>query len=465
MNYSKTIIHDVLITANVKAEGANMKEYVIKCGTLIDGTGKKAVKNARILVKGERIARVKNGTGSDLDAFLPSIDASTMTVIPGVIDSHKHIFNDGGSGIGVGLTVKQIYRNIHTIIQDGVTSVLDLGAPFFLPQTVKFTSLKPRIFWSGPILTCKGGYPIEYMKKGYYMLDAVRECDSEKSIKKTIRGLYKKRVDVIKTAVVSKTFRGGPQVKWTDRMLQILTDEAHGWGFKVCAHITYPEDYGQAARCGIDSIHHASYDSMHDKDMNDMIEKGIIFVPTMSLIDLMLRGLRERWIENPDYKPPVNKTILKNMREFTKAFHEGPDDKPIGDLFIAAPKAEFIKIPENMVRNVKRYIQQGGMVAMGTDSALGFSLHTFPYREMEMLHECGLSIEKTIHSSTLVSAMVFNRQYDLGSIEAGKLADFLIVSGELDKDISCLKKRVMVIKDGAVIVDNRTNRTSDVSSI
>ncbi|MCP4750074.1 MAG: amidohydrolase family protein, partial [Proteobacteria bacterium] len=66
-----------------------MKDYVIKCGQLIDGTGSPATTDARILVKGERIARVEPGPGSDLDAFSEVIDASGKTVMPGLIDSHK----------------------------------------------------------------------------------------------------------------------------------------------------------------------------------------------------------------------------------------------------------------------------------------------------------------------------------------------------------------------------------------
>lgn len=431
-----------------------MNEYVLRCGVLIDGTGKKPVKNARILVKGERIARVETGEGTDLDNFIPSIDAGDMTVLPGIIDSHKHIFNNGGFGIGVGMTLRQVYRNIHTIIQDGVTSILDLSGPFFLPQVARFAAPKPRLFWSGPILTCKGGYPIEYMKKVYYALDAVRECDDEKSIKTAIRSLYKKGVSVIKTAVVSRTFKGRPQVKWTDKQLKTLTDEAHSLGLKVCAHITYPEDYGQAATCGIDSVHHAPFEKMHERDIDAMIEKNIIFVPTLSLIDIAVRGLAEHWIDRADYHPPVNNTILNNLRSYTAFFDEGDGDEPLGDFFVAVPKNDLIKVPKYTAHNLVRYIKKGGVVAMGTDSALGFSLHTFPYREIEMLHECGLNIQETIKASTLVSAMVFNQQHNLGSIEAGKMADFLVVAGDLSKGISCLKKRIAVIKGGAIITNN-----------
>lgn len=441
-----------------------MNEYVIKNGTLIDGTGRSPVQNATILIRNERISRIEYQKGSDLDIHPDYIDAAGMVVLPGIIDAHKHIFNNGGSGVGVGLTRGQVYKNIHTIVNSGVTSVLDLGAPSMLPLVSLFASPKPRIFWSGPMLACKDGYPAEYMKRIFYPMGAVKECHSLKDIRNTVRKLYDKGVDVIKTSVVSRTFRGQSQVKWTDRQLLTLTDEAHGYGLKVCAHITYPEDYYQAVHCNIDSIHHASFEEMYDKDIDDMIEKKVIFVPTLSLIDLMVKGLIERWVDRPDFHPPVNKTIFNNMKKFTDDFHNCPDDSPVGDLFIAVPKKELIKVPEYTSSNLKKFVARGGTVAMGTDSSLGFSLHTFPIREIEMLHECGLSNLDTIKASTLNAAAVFNHEKDLGSIEVGKLADILLVEGDVLRDISAIKNINTIIMGGKIIKCNIEKTRNKITS-
>ena len=429
-----------------------MKEYVIKCGTLIDGTGRASVKNAMILVKGKRIARVEYKSGTGLDSHPHIIDASDKTVLPGLIDAHKHIINCGGSGIGVGLNLSQARENIRQIYMGGVTSVLDLGSADFMKWIPRMPFTQPKTFYAISILTCPDGYPGEYMNRSFYKLGSVVECSTAKEIKRAVKKLHAAGVSVIKTAVVSRTFDNRPQVCWNDEQLQTLTDESHSFGLKVCAHITYVRDYAQAARCGIDSIHHAAFDGkMYQKDFEEMIGRGIVFVPTLSLCDLIVRGLSEKWIYNPDYHPPVNDVIKKNMREFTDAFHSCPQDKPIGDFFVKIPKSDFSHVPQIQLDNVREYIKQGGKVAMGTDSSLGFSLHTTPVREIELLKDAGLSHIDAIKASTLTAASVFGKDHEIGSIEAGKYADILIVDGDAEQDLSAIGNTSMVIIDGAVV--------------
>jgi len=428
-----------------------MDTFVIKCGTLIDGTGREPVKNAGILVKNGRIARVEKDLAS-LDNYPNVIDASDKTVLPGLIDAHKHILNCGGSGIGVGLNVSQARENIDQIYKGGVTSVLDLGSAYMLKTVTKMPVKQPRIFYAITILTCPDGYPGEYMDRRFYKLGSVKECETEQDIKKAVKKLYKFGVTCIKTAVVTRTFDGRPQVYWTDKQLRMLTDEAHSYGLKVCAHITYVQDYAQAARCGIDSIHHAAFDGkMYEKDLDDMIQKGIIFVPTLSLVYLMITGLKEKWIYDPNYKPAVNETIKENMRAFTDAYHNGPEDKPVGDTFIKLTKAELKEALRMQMENVREYIKRGGTVAMGTDSALGFSLHSTPVKEIELLAEAGLSNLEAIKASTLTAAAVFGKENEIGSIEPGKYADILIVDGDAVSDLSAIGNTQMVFINGKLL--------------
>ena len=165
-----------------------MKDYVIRCGTLIDGTGAKPVKDARILVKGERIARIE-GPGTDLDQIGNVIDASDKTVMPGLIDSHRHLFNNGGPTVGIGMTPRQVYRNIAGTLRGGVTSVLDLASADSITTLMNVPFQKPRIYYSISIITCPGGYPAEYMIKFHYWLGAAREAGTDKQIRKLVKKL------------------------------------------------------------------------------------------------------------------------------------------------------------------------------------------------------------------------------------------------------------------------------------
>ncbi|MCP4753121.1 MAG: amidohydrolase family protein, partial [Proteobacteria bacterium] len=86
---------------------------------------------------------------------------------------------------------------------------------------------------------------------------------------------------------------------------------------------------------------------------------------------------------------------------------------------------------------------------------LGFSFHTTPVRELELLHQCGLSPLEVIKASTLTSASVFDKEKEIGSIEPGKLADILIVDGDPLSDINTVGNTDTVILGGRVMVDGK----------
>lgn len=423
--------------------------YGIFCGTFIDGTGKPFEKNVWLYVKDDRIINIsKNKLYKNLQHF----DASHMTVMPGLIDSHKHILNCGGSGMGVGLNLKTIYSNINNMEKSGVTSFLDLGSAYFLPKLETLLNPKVRIFNAISIITCPDGYPAEYMPKKFYKLGSVLECDSFESIYKTVKKLHKKGVSCIKTAMVSRSFSGQPINSWDTSHLKYLVDVSHGYGLKVCAHVTYACDYEKAAICGVDSVHHAAFDKIVEDDiLNLMIAKGIQLVPTISLSHMMFRGLEEQWILNSAFSEPLTHALRENLFKFTNDYFSCKDDEPIGDLFINIPKREFMNVPNIQFENLKKYISSGGSVAMGTDSALGFSLHEMPAWEVTLLNSAGLSVEKTISASTYQSARVFGKEDEIGSLEIGKKADILIVHGNLTENIHYIKDVDTVIIDGKFV--------------
>ncbi len=426
-----------------------MDRYVIHCGTLIDGTGAPPIPNARILVQGERIARIERDGKADLYGYAEYIDARGKTVMPGLVDSHKHIYNNGGPTIS--LLMSTVMQNARETLKGGVTSCLDLGSAFTIRLIPKLPVLQPRIFYAITILTCKGGYPAEYFPWLFYLAGAGKEVGTEKEIRKAVRKLVKQGVSAIKTVNVSRTFAGEPCPTWTDTQFRTLTDEAHSWGLKVCSHITYQQDYAQAIRCGVDSVHHASFETMKEEDLDAMVEKGIVFVPTLSLIDLFVRGFEERWCDEKSFNPPIHKSIHKAIREFTNRWHATPDDKPVDGTFIKGPKGELKRAAPMQIANLKIFVEKGGIVAMGTDASLGFSFHTTPIRELELLEACGMSSMDVIKASTLTSASVFGMEHKIGSLEPGKYADMLIVNGDPLKDIREVKNIQAVIKGGKIV--------------
>ena len=166
---------------------------------------------------------------------------------------------------------------------------------------------------------------------------------------------------------------------------------------------------------------------------------------------MMFAGLEEKWIYNSDFQSSLHNPLKKNLLKFTNDYFACDDSAPIGDLFINIPKKDFLKVPDMQFENFKKFIRLGGNIAMGTDSALGFTLHETPIWELKLLHSAGLSIEKTISAATYQSAKVFGKENELGSLSIGKKADIIIINGDLFADISNIVNICAIIVDGKFI--------------
>ncbi|MFP4475174.1 MAG: amidohydrolase family protein [Desulfatibacillaceae bacterium] len=428
-----------------------MNEFMIRAGTLYDGLGGEPLKNARVLVRGERIARIESGERSGLDRGRPVLDARGGVVIPGLVDAHRHVFNCGGFEVGVGVTPLQIARNLSTTVREGVTSILDVGGPSFLDMVARAVPRKPRVFRVGSFIAPAGGYPGEWMGRLEFSLGVAVEARDKKQVRKIVRRMHKKGVAAIKTSVVTRAFDGRPLPTWKGPVLRALCDEAHSLGLKVGAHVAYPEDYGTAVRCGIDVIHHASAEPMHEEDLHAMAEAGCILVPTLSLFDVMARGVTERWVDRPDWRPPVNRALMRSMQRFTEAYERTAYDDPVPGFYINGPKRMLLRAPKMASENTRRFIAAGGKVALGTDMGLGFLTHGCPARELEMMAECGLSLPGLIRAATGNAAAVFGMDHELGAIRPGMLADITVLAGDPRKDAAALCSARSVIAGGKVV--------------
>lgn len=417
---------------------------------VIDGTGAPPRERMTVFIEGGRFTRITAGAEAVDTAH--AIDGTGLSLIPGLIDAHKHIMNNGGSHMAVGLTLSGIVKNLHTMIAGGVTSILDLGSADFIHLLRHAPVPKPRIHTAISIVTNPGGYPAEYMPRRFYRMGAVRECGSPGQIRRTVGKLARLGVSAIKTAVVSRTFDGRPVRGWTDEQLRVLTGEAHRHGLPVCAHLTYAADYAQAARCGIDSVHHAAFDGIiSDRVADQMIEAGIVFVPTLSLASLLVEGLTNRWCDDPEFTRGLPEALVRNMRQFTDDYAACPPERPVPGFFVSLPKKDWEAVSDHQMGNVAKYIERGGTVALGTDSALGFCLHGTPVRELELLTETGLTPVAAIQAASQHAARVFRRRADIGTIAPGAAADCLLVPSSITRSISHIRDISAVIQNGKIV--------------
>jgi len=403
---------------------------VLTNATLIDGIGSNPIQKAVVVIEGNRISLVGEEPRYPEDASV--INLNNLTVMPGLIDCHLHLggltVDEPGKAIGKVSFVDMVsffwdysryyaYRR-RLAIENGLTTIRSAGDHYphiiRLRDKIAAGSLSgPRIFASGPTITAPGGHPAGTIYKGnrYIIENAVRQIADVKTAREEVRRLVEGGVNCIKAIYsdIDPMDMTHKVPKLSFDILEALADEAHQHNRKFMVHTGSPEDTMDAIKAEADSIEHGilpgtSSTEFGDEIVSMMLDRGIYFVPTMTIA----WAYKERY---PD--------ILSGLK-----------------------------------RNVKKLHTAGVGIAAGTDSGtpgvvIGKGLH----KELELLVEAGLSNMEAINSGTKNAADNLGIGTELGTIEQGKLADIIVVSGNPLKDIERTRDIRMVIKDGAILVN------------
>jgi len=422
---------------------------VIENGTVIDGTGKSAERKERVVVKGTRIVFV--GSGIEIPSGAEIIDARGKTVMPGLMDCHVHLgvveprydpFNPTYSNWLMALTrappalrvlyaVKQAYDTLAA----GFTTVRHGGHYLSPPDVV---SLKrgielglvrgPRVI-AGNIITATAGlFDIVYPSTWRRGPDGVERtyaiADGTWEVRKKVRELVRDGTDIVKTAVGGGAVVEPEQEAWRNYTLdelEAIVDEAHAFGKKVMCHCFGPPGTKNAIRAGVDTLEHGKM--LDDEDIQNMLKRKIILVPTFSPysprnIETNRRaGLPEYFLE------ALSSVTVTHRETFKKAHHAG------------------VKI------------------ACGSDITGKYTpFHGENAGELVDMVDNGMSEMEAIIAATKNSAEACNVEKYVGTIEAGKLADILIVNGDPLSDIHILtdKEKIQVVmQSGKIAIDRR----------
>ena len=289
-------------------------------------------------------------------------------------------------------------QNLQTWAQAGVTTVRDLGtspAPdtFANRDALLRDPRNARLVAAGPMLTVPGGYPM--VPWGMQGLVIASEQDAVVKVNQ----LLDDGADIIKIALESgSTFRRQIPVLSKAEAAEIVKT-AHARGARVSAHVTAAEDLERVLDAGVDDIAHMPYDHVSDELIARIVKAKLYWIPTLEL-----------WQ------------------------HVGISDAPIID-------------------NLRRLVAAGGQVALGTDYA-GYAAQFelgMPLSEMEAMQKAGMSPMQIILAGTRNAAVVCSLDRELGTLEVGKVADVLVVSGNPLQDIHALASVRLVIHNGTII--------------
>jgi imidazolonepropionase-like amidohydrolase len=405
----------------------------IRAGVLIDGTGAVPVKNAIIVVQGERITAV--GAGVAIPKGATVVDLSGETVLPGFIDAHVHligrIIGDGDwqhSPITELPSEMTLLGAAHAqqTLEAGFTTVRIVGAPGFadigLRNAIDAGWVPgPRILGAGIALGARGGHCDETagFNPGTFGHEAdFRDgvADGIEQIRSGVRYMVKYGADVIKICATGGVLSPKDSVglqQYTKEEMRVIVETAAMLRRKVAAHAHGTEGIKAAVRAGVASIEHGSL--LDSEAVQLMKEHGTYLVPTL------LAGYTAESLATAGKLPP-------------------------------AMAAKALAIAPRVHESFKRAVDAGVKIALGTDA--GVMQHGTNAREFALMVKYGMSPMQAIQAGTLSGAILLGRESEVGSVERGKLADIVAVKGDPLRDITVLQHADFVMKGGAIFKQN-----------
>lgn len=405
------------------------KVTVIQAGQLLDKPGVAPKGPSTIVIRNGRIAEVLPGI-VDGPEGADRIDLRDSFVLPGLIDSHVHLDSDAGGNAALlesvtssdAQTAFRAAGNAKKTLMAGFTTVRNLGdgtgATLALRDAIAAGELPgPRIVDAGrPISTTSGHMDgtLSLAEDLHPSIEQDNLCDGVESCRKAVRMQIRRGVDVIKIATtggVNSRIGAGLGRQIFDDEVKALVDTAHLYGKKIAVHAHGTDGINAALAAGADSIEHGTM--LDDASIKLFKQAGAYYVPTLSTVN----GYIERLAKDPNAYPPAVLAKVKWRIDVTG-------------------------------KSLEKAYPAGVKIAFGTDA--GVSKHGRNADEFELMVKHGMPASAAIEAATMNAATLLGVQAEVGSLEPGKAADIIAVSGDPTKDVTVLKSVKFVMKDGIV---------------
>ncbi|HTB98613.1 MAG TPA: amidohydrolase family protein [Terracidiphilus sp.] len=394
---------------------------LVRAGHLLDVKTGVIADAQTIVVVGDRIQSIEPTAKVNAQAGDSVVDLGALTVLPGLIDVHTHL---------TGNPVFDPYRelietdamdaingvvNAKTTLLAGFTTVRNVGASGFVDVNLRDAINAgqvpgPHMQVSGPLLGITGGHcdenllPIQYHQTGDGVADGIA------AVQHKVRENIKYGADLIKICATGGVLSKGddPQAsQFTLEEMQAIVADAHRLGRKVAAHAHGAQGILWATEAGVDSIEHGSY--IDDASIAAMKQRGTYLVPTLYLED---------WMVQSGHLPPIYEKKMIDVSAVAKS-------------------------------HIRRAIQAGVKIAMGTDAAVyphGLNAH-----ELDVyVNQMGMTPLAALQTATVNAADLMGWSDKAGTLEVGKWADMIAVEKNPLVDIRVLQDVKFVMKAGVV---------------
>ena len=392
------------------------------------------------------------------------VDLSGRMVIPGLIDAHVHLaypFTTKLNLVSVLAATPQMKLNLANCIRSGVTTVRDLACTPGLMQKIegwikKGDAIGPRIVCANAAISLPQGYP-EFVPTFPWPISllmggqAFERVRTPAQVRDGVRRMVAQGADWIKTMHTDKSIwlnRPDPPI-FDDACFEALVDEAQKLNRPVAMHQLWASGFRKAVELGVDSIEHAPLDGLADGDIARMVDAGIPIVPTLEVI-ASIADLPD-WLDTVAGEGYLCPAPLKQTRGILAIYRGGITPE-------MAKKGYYDDLPKlprrfsTMTENVGRLHRAGATIGCGTDSGgAPFAVFGRIHAEIDNLVRVGMTPFEALRSATAVNARILHLDDKLGTIEPGKLADFVALDGDPLRDTTALQRVRAVVKGGAIV--------------
>src|SRR5262245_56134965 len=416
-------------------------------GMLLTGYEVPPIHHAAIVVEGSRIVAAGPASEVKIPSDATIVDTSGRVMLPGLIETHGHLIVLGHGSYdtwfpwinahgGDAMLTRVMEISARQLLMAGVTTTIDLGAPLKASLSIRDRINKgevvgTRTFVSGPWIARLTGAAVNgAMQVGFGGLSI---SSSEEAAREVDR-LATAGVDHIKA-----------HAGLTLDDYKAIVEAAHKRQLRVYAHVYAEDDVRHALDAGVDVLQHvgsAGTAPPYSKELiTDIVNAGRPVVVTAAHRAWVYRDTAEfpERLQDPGLKRAFGPDIYAEVEDSLKSWWT---------------LGYFQRTDREMLfreRGVKQFIEAGAVMGMGTDSGTPMNFHSEAlWREIKVHVDMGMTPMRAIAAATRVNAQIIGKGRELGTIEPGKIADVIVVTGNPLFDITALAHVETVVKDGVV---------------
>jgi imidazolonepropionase-like amidohydrolase len=370
---------------------------------IIDGTNTPLEPDAVLMVAGGRVTGVLDRSRWKAEPGIEVVDVAGRTIVPGLVNAHGHVGDTRGLESGPSFyTDENVRHQLDLYARYGVTTVMSLGGdgpPGFRAREAQAGDAAPgraRIFLAGPVIT----------------------ADTPEAARTAVDAAADLKPDFIKIRVDDNL---GTGAKMSPDAYRAVIERAHARRLRVAAHIFYLDDAKALLRAGVDLLAHSVRDKDVDSELIDLMKaRDVCLSPTlMREVSTFAYETRPAFFDDPFFRREADVAVLKRL-----------EDPARQEQTRSSRAAQAYKRALDVAaRNAKRLADAGVRLASGTDTGPPARFQGyFEHLELERLVAAGLTPRQALVAATRDAAACTGLGGEVGTLEPGKRADFLVLA-------------------------------------